>query len=93
MLDYFIIFMYISGTLIFVLSFHHFLFVLLSLEFIMLSIFFYMFYLFSFSCINLFFSMIFLTMVVCEGVLGLSMMVALIRSSGNDNIMSLTSLW
>nr|APX39713.1 NADH dehydrogenase subunit 4L [Cassida rubiginosa] len=84
---------YLSGLVVFLLSFKHFLFILLSLEFMMLSIFLSLYSLFSFSIINIFFSMIYLTMVVCEGVLGLSIMVSIVRSSGNDNLLSLTSLW
>nr|APX39457.1 NADH dehydrogenase subunit 4L [Cassida denticollis] len=84
---------YLSGVTVFLLSFKHFLFILLSLEFMMLSIFLTMYSLFSFSVMNIFFSMIYLTMVVCEGVLGLSVMVSIVRSAGNDNLLSLTSLW
>nr|AYP72681.1 NADH dehydrogenase subunit 4L [Cassida sp. EMHAU-15090501] len=86
-------FMYLSGMAVFLFSFNHFLFVLLSLEFMMLAIFLFLFFLLSMMMINLFFSMIYLTMVVCEGVLGLSIMVSVIRFSGNDNLMSLSSLW
>nr|QUB07029.1 NADH dehydrogenase subunit 4L [Glyphocassis sp. N62] len=92
-LNYLIIFMYLSGFFVFLISMSHFLMVLLSLEFMMLSIFLLMFYLFSYLSTNIFFSMIYLTMAVCEGVLGLSVMVLLIRSSGNDNVMSLSFLW
>lgn len=92
-LNYLTIMIYLRGLVVFLLSFKHFLFILLSLEFIMLSIFLRLYSLFSFSIMNIFFSIIFLTMVVCEGVLGLSIMVRIVRSSGNDNLLSLTSLW
>nr|ATL63086.1 NADH dehydrogenase subunit 4L [Cassida circumdata] len=90
---YFMAFMYLSGLFIFLFFFKHFLYILLSLEFMMLSIFWLMYYIFSFMSMNTFFSMIYLTMAVCEGVLGLSVMVLLIRSSGNDGVLSLSSLW
>lgn len=92
-LNYLIILIYLSGVVVFLLSFKHFLLILLRLEFIMLSIFLRIYSLFSFSIINIFFSIIYLTIVVCEGVLGLSVMVRIVRSSGNDNLLSLTSLW
>nr|APX39240.1 NADH dehydrogenase subunit 4L [Hypocassida subferruginea] len=88
-----VIIMYLSGVFVFLFSFNHFLFILLSLEFIMLSIFLSLYSLFTFNLMNIFFSMIYLTMAVCEGVLGLSVMVSIVRSSGNDNLLSLTSLW
>lgn len=37
--------------------------------------------------------MIYLTIAVCEGVLGLSIIVMRIRSVGNEFIISLNSLW
>lgn len=92
-LNYLIIIIYLRGIIIFLFSFNHFLFILLRLEFIILSVFLLINSLFSFSIINIFFSIIYLTIVVCEGVLGLSVIVRIIRSSGNDNLIRLTSLW
>nr|WGO57999.1 NADH dehydrogenase subunit 4L [Pseudoglomeris magnifica] len=57
---------------------------LLSLEFIVLIMYFYMFnYLMMFNY-ELFFGLIFLTFSVCEGVMGLSILVSMIRSYGKD---------
>nr|ANH79475.1 NADH dehydrogenase subunit 4L [Eurytoma sp. TJS-2016] len=66
---------------------------LLSMEFLMLSIFMLLSY--NLYLMNmLFMIMYYLVFVVCEGVLGLTLLVILIRSMGNDNmkIMNL-NLW
>nr|WOW98953.1 NADH dehydrogenase subunit 4L [Borysthenes sp. 1 WQW-2023a] len=74
-------------TLFFVRS--HFLMSLLSLELIFLSL-----YLFVFSYLNFFFfeyvfGVFFLIVGVCDGVLGLSILVYLVRSVGNDYLDSM----
>nr|YP_009630363.1 NADH dehydrogenase subunit 4L [Callispa bowringii]QBP33866.1 NADH dehydrogenase subunit 4L [Callispa bowringii] len=84
---------FISGFFIYSLNLKHFLFMLLSLEFIMLSLYSGLFYMLSFNFINLFFCMIYLTITVCEGVLGLSLMVMMVRLVGNDLIKSFSLLW
>nr|ALO77093.1 NADH deshydrogenase subunit 4L [Paramarygmus sp. PAR01] len=86
-------FMFIIGLLVFSLKRKHLLLMLLSLEFIVLSIYFVMFTYFSFLGNDYFFSMIFLTFSVCEGVLGLSLLVSLIRTHGNDYFQSFSILW
>lgn len=87
MLDiYFLIyiFMFLVGVLVFVLNRKHLLSILLRLEFIVLALFILLFfYLLSFG-FQEFFSIIFLTFTVCEGALGLSILVSLIRTHGND---------
>nr|QWB85803.1 NADH dehydrogenase subunit 4L [Arhopalus rusticus] len=95
MLMYFYIsmFMFISGLIVFSSKRKHLLLMLLSLEFIILSLYSLIFiYLFNMNY-EYFFSMIFLTMSVCEGVLGLSILVLMIRSHGNDYILTFSSLW
>lgn len=92
-LYYIIIIIYIRGIIVFFVSFNHFLFVLLRLEFIILAVFLSLFSTLSITYINMFFSIIYLTIVVCEGVLGLSIIVRVIRTGGNDNLISFTSLW
>nr|YP_010946787.1 NADH dehydrogenase subunit 4L [Pseudoglomeris planiuscula]WGO57544.1 NADH dehydrogenase subunit 4L [Pseudoglomeris planiuscula] len=57
---------------------------LLSLEFIVLVLYFFLFSYLMLYNFELFFSMIFLTFSVCEGVLGLSILVSMIRSYGKD---------
>nr|YP_010946462.1 NADH dehydrogenase subunit 4L [Caeparia donskoffi]WGO57180.1 NADH dehydrogenase subunit 4L [Caeparia donskoffi] len=62
----------------------HLLTMLLSLEFIILILYMIMFMYLSEFNFELFFMMIFLTFTVCEGALGLSILVSMIRSYGSD---------
>nr|YP_009647939.1 NADH dehydrogenase subunit 4L [Isophya major]QBZ37740.1 NADH dehydrogenase subunit 4L [Isophya major] len=62
----------------------HLLAMLLSLEFIVLSLFLMLFLLLNLYQCDLYFTMIFLTVSVCEGALGLSILVSMIRTHGND---------
>nr|NP_852172.1 NADH dehydrogenase subunit 4L [Lepidopsocidae sp. RS-2001]AAP44721.1 NADH dehydrogenase subunit 4L [Lepidopsocidae sp. RS-2001] len=76
----------------YVLNRKYILMMLISLEFMSLIL----FLLIYFSLFNLnlegYFLMIFLTFCVCEGVIGLSLLVGMIRSHGNDLIYSLSFL-
>nr|YP_010946501.1 NADH dehydrogenase subunit 4L [Diploptera punctata]WGO57219.1 NADH dehydrogenase subunit 4L [Diploptera punctata] len=75
---------FFCGIWVFSSNRKHLLSTLLSLEFIVLSLYLIMyFYLISFNY-ELYFSMVFLTFSVCEGALGLSILVSMIRSYGND---------
>nr|AIW64799.1 NADH dehydrogenase subunit 4L [Mekongiella wardi] len=75
---------YFSGIYVFSSSRKHLLIVLLSLEYIVLSLFMLVIiYLFSYDY-DYYFPMIFLVFSVCEGALGLSILVSMIRSYGND---------
>nr|YP_010364889.1 NADH dehydrogenase subunit 4L [Theretra clotho]UNP54923.1 NADH dehydrogenase subunit 4L [Theretra clotho] len=82
------ILMFFIGNLIFVSKNKHLLIVLLSLEFIVLSIFF--FFLMYLMMINydMYMLMVFLVFSVCEGSLGLSILVSMIRTHGNDYFQS-----
>nr|YP_010531121.1 NADH dehydrogenase subunit 4L [Dentathalia scutellariae]UXW93343.1 NADH dehydrogenase subunit 4L [Dentathalia scutellariae] len=62
----------------------HLLMILLSLEFIVLILFISLILYLNLYENELFFSMIFLVFSVCEGVLGLSNLILLIRVHGND---------
>nr|QGA73986.1 NADH dehydrogenase subunit 4L [Chrysomela populi] len=84
---------FMSGLVIFSLKRKHFLLSLLSLEFMIVSLFLNLFIYLSFMNYEYFFSMIFLTMSVCESVLGLSILILMIRTHGNDYIMTFSSLW
>nr|QVM79240.1 NADH dehydrogenase subunit 4L [Grammoptera ruficornis] len=90
---YLTIFMFFSGLLVFTLKRKHLLLMLLSLEFIVLSLYLSIFIYLSMLNYEFFFSMIFLTMSVCEGALGLSILVLMIRTHGNDYILTFSSLW
>nr|AVN67211.1 NADH dehydrogenase subunit 4L [Allacta australiensis] len=76
--------MFFCGCLVFCSNRSHLLITLLSLEFIVLINYLMLYYYFCFFDYELFFSMVFLTFSVCEGVLGLSILVSMIRSCGND---------
>nr|QIV24701.1 NADH dehydrogenase subunit 4L [Enneaphyllus aeneipennis] len=93
MLLYISFFMIFSGLLVFSSKRKHLLLMLLSVEFIILSLYLNIFVYLSSSSYDYFFSMIFITMSVCEGVLGISMLVAMIRTLGNDYILSFSFLW
>nr|YP_003875599.1 NADH dehydrogenase subunit 4L [Euphaea formosa]ADM33816.1 NADH dehydrogenase subunit 4L [Euphaea formosa] len=80
----FFLFFCFMGILSFVGKRKHLLSTLLSLEFLVLSLFFYMFVVLVFNVFDLYFLMYFLTFSVCEGALGLSILVSMIRSHGTD---------
>nr|WRW11482.1 NADH dehydrogenase subunit 4L [Eteoneus sigillatus] len=82
----------ISGFVVFLSMRMHLLLTLISIEFLMLIIYLFMFMNFLSYGIDLYFMLIYLIMMVCEGALGLSMLVVLIRSHGNDMINSLNML-
>nr|QNP10132.1 NADH dehydrogenase subunit 4L [Ochthebius paradoxus] len=93
MLMLFSIIMYFSGILVFCLNRKHLLLMLLSLEFIILSLYFNIFLYLSYFSNEYYFSMIFMTMSVCEGALGLSLLVSLIRTHSNDYFQTFSVLW
>nr|QHR79518.1 NADH dehydrogenase subunit 4L [Gynanisa maja] len=84
--------MFIIGNLIFISKNKHLLIILLSLEFIVLSIFFLLLMLLSFMEYDMYMLMIFLVFSVCEGALGLSILVSMIRTHGNDYFQSFNLL-
>lgn len=92
MLIYFFFFINFFGFLGFIYNRKHLLLILLSLEFIVISL--YLRFFFYLRTINyeFFFSLVFLTIRVCEGVLGLSILIYIVRVHGNDLFLSLTSL-
>nr|AZF99006.1 NADH dehydrogenase subunit 4L [Megalodontes cephalotes] len=66
----------------------HLLTLLLGLEFLMLNIYMYMYMYMTFFYYQMYSIMVFLTMMVCESVLGLSILVSIIRVVGGDNFQS-----
>nr|YP_010192710.1 NADH dehydrogenase subunit 4L [Dodona maculosa]QZP40864.1 NADH dehydrogenase subunit 4L [Dodona maculosa] len=80
--------MFVIGNMIFVSKRKHLLIVLMSLEFIVLSIYFMLMLYLSMVDYNMYMLMIFLVLSVCEGALGLSILVSLIRTHGNDYFQS-----
>nr|AXS65827.1 NADH dehydrogenase subunit 4L [Rhinostomus barbirostris] len=85
--------MFFSGLLSFSSKRKHMLLMLMSLEFIVLSIFLSMFVYLSLTGYDYFFCMVYLTMSVCEGALGLAIMVMMIRNHGNDYVLTFSLLW
>nr|YP_004347531.1 NADH dehydrogenase subunit 4L [Megacopta cribraria]ADZ23060.1 NADH dehydrogenase subunit 4L [Megacopta cribraria]UYA97261.1 NADH dehydrogenase subunit 4L [Megacopta cribraria]UYA97274.1 NADH dehydrogenase subunit 4L [Megacopta cribraria]UYA97287.1 NADH dehydrogenase subunit 4L [Megacopta cribraria]UYA97300.1 NADH dehydrogenase subunit 4L [Megacopta cribraria] len=81
-----------SGVLVFCLNRKHILLALLSLEFMVLSVYFILYMFLTFSGYELYYSMIFLVFSVCEGALGLSILVNFVRTSGNDYVSSVSML-
>nr|YP_010735829.1 NADH dehydrogenase subunit 4L [Myrmeleomastax wideis]WEL32802.1 NADH dehydrogenase subunit 4L [Myrmeleomastax wideis] len=85
MLLYFIsLFIFFSGAYVFSSKRKHLILVLLSLEYIVISLFLMIVLYLLFFNNELYFVIIFMVMSVCEGVLGLSILVSMIRSHGND---------
>nr|WEL32839.1 NADH dehydrogenase subunit 4L [Ptygomastax nihilsulcus] len=85
MLTFFIsLFTFLSGVYVFSSKRKHLMLVLLSLEYIIVSLFLMIILYLLFFNNELYFIIIFMVMSVCEGVLGLSILVSMIRSHGND---------
>nr|AQV11453.1 NADH dehydrogenase subunit 4L [Mesomelena mesomelaena] len=76
--------LFVMGVFIFVSNRKHLLSMLLSLEYMVLSLFLLLFIYLNLLGYEFFFSMMFLTFSVCEGALGLSVLVSMIRTHGND---------
>lgn len=76
--------LFIIGLFTFVSNRKHLLSILLSLEYIVLRLFLILFIYLNIINYENFFSIIFLTFRVCEGALGLSILVSIIRTHGND---------
>nr|ANJ70362.1 NADH dehydrogenase subunit 4L [Colymbetes fuscus] len=87
----FFIFMYFVGLMVFSSKRKHLLLMLLSMEFIILSLYLLVFIYLSMYDFEYYFSMMFLVFCVCESVLGLSILVSLIRTHGNDYFFSMNT--
>lgn len=88
----FISIVFFCGVFSFIYSYKHLLNILLRLEFIVLSLFLILFFFLNLINYELYFSIFFLTFSVCEGVLGLSILVSIIRSHGNDYFLNFSLL-
>nr|YP_010274861.1 NADH dehydrogenase subunit 4L [Mooreana trichoneura]UJV31554.1 NADH dehydrogenase subunit 4L [Mooreana trichoneura] len=94
MMNILIIFiMFMIGNMIFVYNHKHLLIMLLSLEFIVLSIYMMLVLYLNYMEFEIYILMIFLVFSVCEGALGISILVSMIRSHGNDYFQSYNLLW
>nr|AOY39925.1 NADH dehydrogenase subunit 4L [Scolytinae sp. BMNH 1039994] len=85
--------LFLSSLFVFVSKYKHFLIMLLSLEIMVLSLYFLLMIFVSYEGFDYFVSMFFLSLMVCEGALGLSLLVLMIRTHGGDMVMLLDSLW
>nr|QHR79555.1 NADH dehydrogenase subunit 4L [Necrobia ruficollis] len=85
--------MFLFGSLSFTVKRKHLLLMLLSLEFLVLSLFLGMSFYFKLWVYEYYFSLIFITFSVCEGALGLSLLVYMIRTHGNDYFQTFSILW
>nr|QDI93423.1 NADH dehydrogenase subunit 4L [Pygovepres vaccinicola] len=84
-----LVIMFLTGIFVFCSMRKHLLVTLLSLEYLVLCIYMYfMFFIMNYIG-DMYLILIFLTFSVCEGVLGLSVLVGLIRCHGNDHVNSL----
>lgn len=81
---------FLSGIFSLCISRKHIIISLLRLELIILRLFCCYCFILSIIIIDYYILLIFLTFGVCEGVVGLSCLVIIIRSHGNDNLISIT---
>lgn len=84
--------LFFLGILVFISNQKHLLSILLRLEFIILSLFTSIMFFFNLFIYESYFSIIFLVFRVCEGALGLSILVSLVRTHGNDYFQSFNIL-
>lgn len=84
--------LFFLGILVFISNQKHLLSILLRLEFIILSLFTSIIFFFNLFIFESYFSIIFLVFRVCEGALGLSILVSLVRTHGNDYFQSFNIL-
>nr|UPL65659.1 NADH dehydrogenase subunit 4L [Petillopsis calcar] len=92
LLNIVVFFMFFIGLVGFSLNHKHLLLSLFNLEYLVVIIFFtFLLFLLKFG-FELYFILIFLTFSVCEGALGLSVLVSMIRSHGNDLLSSMSVL-
>nr|URX52672.1 NADH dehydrogenase subunit 4L [Glyptotermes nr. iridipennis] len=85
-------FVFFCGIWVFCSSRKHLLITLLSLEFLVLAIFVTVYFYLCLFNYELYFVMLFLVLSVCEGSLGLSILVSMIRGFGNDYFQSYSVL-
>nr|YP_009500788.1 NADH dehydrogenase subunit 4L [Popillia japonica]AXA13800.1 NADH dehydrogenase subunit 4L [Popillia japonica] len=89
----FSVIMYFTGLVSFCIKRKHLLLMLLSLEYIILGLYFNLYLFLMYFNFEFYFGMVFLTMSVCEGALGLSLLVSMMRTHGNDYFQTFNVLW
>nr|WRQ18169.1 NADH dehydrogenase subunit 4L [Igerna sp.] len=91
-MSFFFVYLFSLGLFCFIFIRKHILLCLMSLEFIVLYLLFMVFLYCLMYDYSFYFYILFMTFFVCEGALGLSVLVSMIRSHGNDYLNSLM-LW
>lgn len=86
------VFIILNGLFIYRYFHKHLLCILLRLEYIVLRLFCIIYYLINLYNYEIYFSLIYLVISVCEGALGLSVIVIIVRIYGNDYFSSLNVL-
>nr|YP_009441847.1 NADH dehydrogenase subunit 4L [Ips sexdentatus]AOY39600.1 NADH dehydrogenase subunit 4L [Ips sexdentatus] len=84
---------FVSGLVVYSTKYNHFLIMLLTLEVVVVSIFLFIFYFCSSFSMEVFMSIIYMALSVCEGALGLSLLVLITRVYGSDSVMTFDLLW
>nr|ALO77171.1 NADH deshydrogenase subunit 4L [Phloiophilus edwardsi] len=93
MMIMFIVLLVLSGGVSFILNKKHLLLALMSMEYLILPLYLGMFIYLNLMNYEQYFSLIFLSISVCESALGLSLLVSLIRTHGNDYVKNMVVLW
>lgn len=83
---------FLFACIVFISNRKHLLITLLRLEYIVLRLFLYIFISLNINNIEIYFLIVFLVFSVCEGALGLSILVSIIRTHGNDYFQSFNTL-
>nr|YP_009654923.1 NADH dehydrogenase subunit 4L [Menida violacea]QCI09900.1 NADH dehydrogenase subunit 4L [Menida violacea] len=91
-MEYILLFNMFSGLVVFCSTRKHLLLSLLSLEYMVLCLFLILSLVLMTYGYEMYFSLMFLVFTVCEGALGLSILVTLVRSQGNDYLSSMSIL-
>lgn len=78
------IYIFIIGSLSFIMKRKHLLSILISLEFIVLVLYFFLLIILSMLNFEIYYCIFFLVFRVCEGALRISLLVSIIRTHGND---------
>jgi len=88
----FIILVLLISYIVFISRRKHLLITLLRLEYIILGLFIFLFIYLNINFIEIYFLIVFLVFSVCEGALGLSILVTIIRTHGNNYFQSFNIL-
>lgn len=89
---YYVGIIFLIGCFVFIYNQKHLLITLLRLEFIVLILFLFLFINLNINNMEIYFLIIFLVFIICEGVLGLSILVSIIRTHGNNYFQSFNLL-